>query len=73
MDKVAEFIHEGIQIAVDANNTLAAQAGTKGKAATNSKVMASIFSRHISHGFERQDWLHLLPDGLIGTWFYEYH
>ena len=42
MDKVAKFIHEGIQIAVDANTTLAAQAGSKGKAATNSKVMASI-------------------------------
>ena len=39
MDQVAGFIHEGVQIAVDANNTLAAQASTKGKAATNSKVV----------------------------------
>ena len=38
MDQVAGFIHEGIQIAVDANNTLAAQASSKGKAATNAKV-----------------------------------
>ena len=45
MDKVAKFIHEGIQIAVDANTTLAAQAGSKGKAATNSKVMASILTQ----------------------------
>ena len=39
MDQVAGFIHEGIQIAVDANNTLAAQASSKGKAATNAKVV----------------------------------
>ena len=45
MDKVAKFIHEGIQIAVDANTTLAAQAGSKGKAATSSKVMASILTQ----------------------------
>ena len=42
MDQVAGFIHEGVQIAVDANNTLAAQASSKGKAATNSKVVTSI-------------------------------